>query len=422
MVSFGSLETGAEAGDGALRGAFWAFTGQVATVLAQGLYFVVLARVMGPTGMGTLSAAMALVYLLVPFALWGAGETMVRDVATEAASFGLAFGRGLSCWLAAAGILIPAAVGLLRLAVPELPPGSALVLAAAEIGGAGLVQLAFYGFQARNQVRRTGACQALLASAKAAAILLFAWLGMPASIPLWMGFYGIASWLAALTCLAWVLRTQGPPELVRPPASAWRTGFLFSMGTFTKGAHNDLDKVVLNRFNGAWDTGEYSVAFRALLVAYLPVTAVLHVAYRGFFQAGVRGIHGALAYARGLRGRAAAALGLALAMGALAVLALPWVLGARYGRASWILSALLPVLVFRLLHAVFADALTGAGFQGLRAGIQLGVAGLNLILCLLWIPRAGVRGAVWATLAADLVLVLATGAACWALRRRERRA
>jgi O-antigen/teichoic acid export membrane protein len=212
------------------------------------------------------------------------------------------------------------------------------------------------------------------------------------------------------------------PGLARPQPSAWRSGFLFSLGTFTKGAYNDLDKVVLNRFSGGWDTGQYSVAYRALLVAYLPVISVLHVAYRGFFQAGAKGIQGALDYARGLRRALAKALGIAAAMGGLAVLALPVALGARYGRASWILSALLPLLAFRVLHYLFADVLTGAGRQGLRAGIQLGVAGLNLILCLLWIPRWGVRGAIWASLASDLALAVATGTACWVLRRRERRA
>ena len=408
-------------GDRALKPAVWALAGQMATVASQGLYFIVLARVMGPAGMGTLGAAMALVYMLVPFGLWGAGEILVRDVATGAASFQLAFNRGLSCWLAASGVMCPLAVILLRAAVPELPLGSAVMLATSEIGGASLVHLAYYGFHARNQVSRTGACLALQAAAKAGAVLLFELAGMPPRIPMWLLFYGAASWLAALACLVWVSWARGLPALARPQPSALRVGFLFSLGTFTKGAYNDLDKVVLNRFRGGWDTGQYSVAYRALLVACLPVTSVLQAAYRGFYQAGNRGVQGALDHARGLRRALAKALGLAAAMGALAVLALPAALGARYAWASWILLALMPLLVFRLLHNLFADVLTGAGCQGLRAGLQLGVAGINLVLCLLWIPRWGVRGAIWASLGSDLALAVATGTACWVLRSRERR-
>ena len=400
----------------------WAFFGQMATAAAQGLYFIELARVMGPAGMGILSAAMALVYLLVPFGLWGAGETLVRDVATEAASFRLAFDRGLSCWLAASGCMCPLAVLLLRITVPELPLGSAVILATAEIGGGCLVQLAFYGFQGRNQMRRAVACLTLQAAAKAGAVWLFSLAGMPPRIPLWLGFYGSASLLSALACVAWVSWGHGAPGLARPQPSARRTGFMFSLGTFTKGAYNDLDKVVLNRFSGGWDTGQFSVAYRALLVAYMPATAIFQVAYRGFFQAGAKGIQGALDHARGLRRPVAKALAIALALGGLGVLALPVALGPRYGRASWILLALLPLLVFRVFHYLFADILTGAGHQGLRAGLQLGVAGFNLILCLLWIPRWGVRGAIWASLASDLALAVATGMACWVLNRRERHA
>lgn len=67
---------------------------------------------------------------------------------------------------------------------------------------------------------------------------------------------------------------------------------------------------------------------------------------------------------------------------------------------------LLPVLLFRAAHYFAADALTGAGFQGVRTAVQVGIVLLNLGLNLALIPVWGWRGAAVASWLSDGALAL----------------
>jgi len=83
---------------------------------------------------------------------------------------------------------------------------------------------------------------------------------------------------------------------------------------------------------------------------------------------------------------------------------LPVLLGSEYTLSAEVLPLLAPILLFRATHYLAADALTGAGYQGLRSAVQVGVALLNLGLNLWWIPLFGWKGAVWSSLASDGLL------------------
>ena len=84
----------------------------------------------------------------------------------------------------------------------------------------------------------------------------------------------------------------------------------------------------------------------------------------------------------------------------------PHILGHQYADITealrWL--ALLPVL--KTLHYFIADALTGAGHQGTRTLIQIGVAAFNVLINLWLIPAYGWRGAAWSSIASDGLLAL----------------
>jgi O-antigen/teichoic acid export membrane protein len=82
--------------------------------------------------------------------------------------------------------------------------------------------------------------------------------------------------------------------------------------------------------------------------------------------------------------------------------------------------AILPVL--KVVHFFLSDALTGAGYQGLRSGIQVGVALFNVLINLWIIPAYSWRGAAWTSIASDGVLACAIGAAVLVLSRRSQSA
>ena len=79
----------------------------------------------------------------------------------------------------------------------------------------------------------------------------------------------------------------------------------------------------------------------------------------------------------------------------------PHILGRGFSGATealrWL--SLLPLL--KTLHYFVSDALTGAGYQGLRTFSQVGVAVFNTLVNLWLIPAYGWRGAAWSSLASD---------------------
>ena len=64
--------------------------------------------------------------------------------------------------------------------------------------------------------------------------------------------------------------------------------------------------------------------------------------------------------------------------------------------------------------------MTGAGHQGLRTAIQIGIAVVNVVLCLWLIPLYSWQGAAAASIASDGLLALAVWMALYQLGRRGR--
>ena len=75
------VETLAVRGERSLaHGTAWMMLAQVAGIGFQSLYFVLIARALGVDGFGALAASLAVVGIFVPFASWGYGNILVRDV------------------------------------------------------------------------------------------------------------------------------------------------------------------------------------------------------------------------------------------------------------------------------------------------------------------------------------------------------
>ncbi len=77
-------------------------------------------------------------------------------------------------------------------------------------------------------------------------------------------------------------------------------------------------------------------------------------------------------------------------------------------------------LCLKATHYFLADSLTGAGHQGLRSGIQAGVALFNVVINLWLIPRYSWMGAAWSSIASDTLLAISVGTAVYVLSRSTR--
>jgi O-antigen/teichoic acid export membrane protein len=75
--------------------------------------------------------------------------------------------------------------------------------------------------------------------------------------------------------------------------------------------------------------------------------------------------------------------------------------------------------MLKVVHFFLSDALVGAGYQGLRTFIQVGVAIFNVLINLWIIPIYSWRGAAWSSIASDALLACGIGAAALVLSRRS---
>ena len=85
---------------------------------------------------------------------------------------------------------------------------------------------------------------------------------------------------------------------------------------------------------------------------------------------------------------------------------LPTLLGKSFASTVLALRWLSPLVFIKSVHYFLADSLTGSGFQGVRTSIQLLVVVVNVLLNFWLISAYSWRGAAWASLASDGMLLL----------------
>lgn len=386
----------------------WMMGGQVARTAVQAVYFILIARALGPVGYGAFVAATALVAIASPYASWGSGNLLVRAVAREPAQFGVYWGMAL--WVS--GTLGVVMTGLIALVSRGVLPGSVpttlvVLVALADLLCFRLIDLCGQAYQAFQRLRRTAQLQLFPVLLRLVAVMGMTWSLHDATALDWAWLFLGTTLVAAAVSLWLVTRELGWPTFRRGMARReLREGFHFATSLSAQNIYNDIDKTLLARLSTLGAAGVYGVAYRIIDVAFAPVRALLAAAYARFFQHGQAGIRGSLGFALRLLPAAAgyamvAALGL-VAMGPVLVL----ILGAEYGEVAIALRYLAPIPLLRVAHYFAADALTGAGHQAARSVVQIGVALLNVGLNLVLIPRYGWRGAAVTSIASDACLAL----------------
>jgi O-antigen/teichoic acid export membrane protein len=374
----------------------------------QFLYFVLLARTLGPAEYGAFVGVLALVIFLSSFASWGSGNLLIKHVARDPSRFPERWGAALATTLLSGSLLVLLAMLITGLVFGwETALRLALPIALGEMLGTRLSDVASQAFQAVQRMQGTTAIWAGMALARLVGVLVLMVLPGKASAFLWAWVYAVSGVGFGLLSVLWVNATLGRPRLsLRPMRGEWREGFYFAVSLSSQGAYNDMDKALLSRMVSDTVAGIYGAAYRLIDAAFIPVRALLYASYPKFFQEGGKGLASAGLFARRLLLPA-----LIMASGTtLALMALgPWLprlLGEGFRASFEVLVWLLPIHFFRVFHYFPADALTGSGYQSLRTSVQLGVAGLNLLLNLWLIPLWGWKGAAVASWVSDGLLAV----------------
>jgi O-antigen/teichoic acid export membrane protein len=166
----------------------------------------------------------------------------------------------------------------------------------------------------------------------------------------------------------------------------------------------------------------YTVAFRVVQMALVPIKALSTASQARYFRAGEGGVDGTLQVAwRLARGMIPMALLLGLGFYVTAPM-ITWVTGAQYAESTTILRCFAGLPVLLAAQSLLGDALSGSGNQKIAAILQVAAAGLTCLLCIALIPRFDWHGAVAASYLSQLCLMSGLAIALQVLRKREKKA
>jgi O-antigen/teichoic acid export membrane protein len=391
----------------------WAasFSGQAVQLAMQVVSFILLARFLGAQLFGLRVSLGAVAAMAGPLAGLGFANLLIRNAARRPGSFAESWGNALLVTGVGGGVLSLACIPIAQSVLPV--PLPAVILAAvflSDLACGRLVALVASAFQARGRIAEMARSGTVFQAARLCAVLVCVAASPPSRFEWWAVSSMVASVGATTIILAVAWRSLGRPIIsTSRMRREWRAGVPFVLSPYTQVVNNDADKIILGRFAAPQVVGAYGAAYRAVSVACVPLQSLLAVTYPLFFREGTRGIGASREFARAI---SVYALGAGLAASVAVLLGsrvLIRVLGAGYEDTVVILSWLAVLPILKAIQFLFADALTGAGFQRRRTSIQAGAAGLNVALNLALDPSFGWVGATAATLVSDLALTVALG-------------
>jgi O-antigen/teichoic acid export membrane protein len=403
------------------RNTFWMLGGSSSRVILQAFYFLLISRSLGAAEYGAFVGAVSLVSVVAPFSSLGTGFILIKKVARDRATFSRYWGASLS-FTFLSGCILSCLVLVTARAVwgHSVPLRVLLLVGISDIIILRVVDIANQAFVAVEVLRKSALLDVVLSAVRTLAAL---WLRFAVHSPTavsWASLYLLSTGAAAIYAFVAVARNVGLPRLgMHFSLPELREGFYFAVSQSAQTIYNDIDKTMLVRFGGLEATGIYGAAYRIADASFTPVSALVSATLAKFFRHGKEGIAASTRFAKRLLPYTAGYGFLAFLFLFAASPTLPILLGRDFTRAGIALQWLSPLVFLKAIHYFLANSLSGAGYQGLRASIQLGIVGLNVALNLWLIPTYSWRGAAWASLASDGALVLGLFVAIVGLNRKR---
>jgi O-antigen/teichoic acid export membrane protein len=403
-----------------VQNAAWLFAGQGFSFIAQGFYFIVLARLLGATQYGLLAGAVALVAVVSQYSSLGSGIVFLRYVSPDPSRFRIYWGNVLISIFVLGALIV---LGIRLTGRWLVGPASVPLLFPIAIGDCLFQQLSSCAGQVFQTFERMKFSAGLTLFTNLSRCLLA--VGMLMTLgraTAWQ--WAVASLAVALVsaCISFAMVTRyfGLPSFSLPLVFKHAgEGFVFAISGSTTAVYNDIDKVVLSHFGMDRANGLYSMAYRVVNIGAMPIQSIVGAALPRFFREGVKGIAATVPMARQLLKRTAG-LGLLVSLGMfLCAPIIPHLVGNAYAESVSALRWLCLIPFFRCFHLSAGDAIAGAGHQKFRLVSQSIAATGNLLLNLYLVPRYSWHGAAWASLATDGSLGVMNWVALMLLSKRE---
>ncbi|MGA8939803.1 MAG: flippase [Acidobacteriaceae bacterium] len=404
------------------RNAGWMLVGQGLSTVFQGIYFVLLGRLLGSTEYGLYAGAVALVALLSQYSPLGTQLVFLRYVSTDHKKFARYWGNILVTTLGLGGVF----VALLVWGGPHISHSySRWMLVFVAVSDCVFMQLtASVGviFQTFERMRITASVNLLINFLR---VLLAGGLLLNlhhASANQWVVAAFIISGVATVTAGVLVTRNYGKPKF-SPELLKERSGegFVFALSSSTSNIYDNVDKAMLGHYGMNMADGIYTMAYRVVDVGMICILAINSAAYPRFFRKGAEGMSTTRSFAVRIVKRTAP-LGLLLSMLLwLFAPVIPHLVGRSFAESVSALRWLCLIPFFRSFQWSAGDALTGVGHQNSRLRNQAFAAAFNFASNLYLIPRYGWHGAAWSSLATDGMIGILNWIVLLRLEARDRK-
>jgi O-antigen/teichoic acid export membrane protein len=392
---------------GLLRDTTHLSIGQGFRLVIQAAYFVLIARSLGPDAYGAFVTVVAMAALLGPFSSLGTPNLFIKNVRSGKREASVCWGNGILLTVISGTLLSALGLGLSVLLHLKTVPFAVTIVCFADLVLLKVTELAAFGFTALDQMKQTSIQSVVASLLRLAGIASLIVTTHQVTLHRWVVVYLVTSLLGMMYALWKGSREWGRPAIdIRALREDAAEGVFFSVAGSATTVYNDIDKIMLSRLADLAATGVYAAAYRVIDVTMTPVRSLAAAAYPQFFRKGMGGMAQTYPYALSLIAKTAIYGSLASTGLWLLAPVLPHVLGTKYEAVvpavRWL--ALIPLL--RCVHSFLADALSGAGLQRARTGIQVLVALINIALNLVILPRYSWRGAAWTSVGCDGLLVV----------------
>ena len=387
------------------RNATWMMAGQGVSVVLQAVYFAILSRLLGAAEYGVFAGAFAFTSLAAQYSTLGSGTILLRYVSGNRDAFAAYWGNIVFLTLAVGGLLV---VVLTLLGHFILNPASASLVVFAAVSNCLCFQFSaemsrvFQTFERMRITAIVNMSTNLLRTLSAGAMLLIM---HRASARDWAIASTLVSFLAAAVAVACITSFVGSPQIfpLMFPKHAWE-GVGYAFAGSTSSAYNDLDKTMLSHYGLNHDNGIYTLAYRVIDVATIPIYSIREAALPKLFERGRTSIQATSELSYRLM-RRSVPIGAALSVCTFLVAPLlPRIAGPSFSESANALRWLALIPLFRSVHHIAGSALSGAGMQQYRTISQVIAALFNFGLNLYMIPTYGWLGAAWSSLATDCLL------------------
>jgi O-antigen/teichoic acid export membrane protein len=394
--------------------------GQTVRLIIQAAYYVLLARLLGASAFGAFAAVVANAAIISPFSGFGSPSLFVKNVRAERQLPSVCWGNGLliTCL---SGTLLSSVVALTNWTFSlGQATGVITAICVSDLILCRIVELGTYGFLACNHAKETAIQNVLLSILRLVGLVVLASGSRALTLQRWSITYLITSMIATSYCVYRGTQIFGVPrvDFGKLPTDL-KEGVFFSINNSATTIYNDVDKVMLSKLSDFGSTGIYAAAYRLIDVATQPIRSLAGAAYPRFFERGAHGMRAPYGLARSLIFPGALYGSVVATVLLVGAPLLPHILGQQYANASVALRWLAFIPLLRSVHVFLADSLSGAGFLRVRSAIQVFVAGVNILLNLLVLPKYSWRGAAWSSLACDGTLVVLFWFAVQMKLRRE---